>query len=372
MQRQTNGKIPRMLDPATRMKMAVFGANLSGGTTLTAAEGTIKVTWPETVEIAQTADRLGLDAMISVSRWKGFGGDLNQNDRSFETLSWAAGIGAVTTDIQVIATVHVPTIHPVRLAKEGVTIDHISGGRFGLNVVAGWLDKEVEMFGSPVGDHTERYEKSEEWLSIVKRLWSNEEEEFNFEGKYYKVPGAHSEPKPLQTPHPLLMSAGSSPTGRDFASRHCDFNFILVQDTENLAEKISDIKRNAMEQYGRELKIMTMVTIVCADTEKEARDYFNHYVFEKGDWETVRRILGTLDRNSQSGDYKNDKHAINYIAGYGAVPLVGTPEQVVKGLKDLSDAGIDGVTLAWVDYRAGLKVFEEKLLPLLRQAGLRQ
>ena len=360
---------PKLLNDENRLKMAVFGANLSGGTTMTSAEGTIKVTWPETVEIATHADRLGLDAIVSVSRWKGFGGVNNQNDRSFETLSWAAGIAAITKDIQVVATVHVPTIHPVRLAKEAATIDHISGGRFGLNVVAGWLDREVEMFGAPVGDHAERYAKSDEWLSLLKRLWS--EDEFDFDGRFYKVPGAHSEPKPLQKPFPVLMSAGSSEAGRDFASRHTDLNFVLVQDPAKTAEMTAGIKRNAREKYDRDLKIMTMVTIVCADTEKEAQDYFNHYVFEKGDWETVRRILGTLDRNSQSGDYKDSKLAINYIAGYGALPLIGTPEQVVRGLADLADAGIDGVTLAWVNYHDGLKTYEHKLLPLLREAGLR-
>lgn len=362
-------RLPKLLSDENPFKLAVFGANLSGGTTLTAAEGTIKVTWPETVAIATEADRLGIDAIISVSRWKGFGGALNQNDRSFETLAWAAGIAAITRDIQVVATVHVPTIHPVRLAKEAATIDHISGGRFGLNVVAGWLDREVEMFGAPVGDHAERYAKSQEWLTVVKRLWS--EDTFDFSGRFYTVPGAHSEPKPLQRPYPVLMSAGSSPAGRDFASRETDLNFILVQNASETASTVAEIKRGAKEKYGRDLKVMTMVTICCAETEKEAQDYFNHYVFEKGDWDTVRRILGTLDRNSQSGNYKDDKLAINYVAGYGALPLIGTPEQVVDGLVQLSKAGLDGVTLAWVDYHKGLKTYEEKLLPLLRQAGLR-
>ena len=77
------------------------------------------------------------------------GGSVNFNHRNFETFTWAAGLAASTDEIGVFATFHVPTVHPVRAAKEVVTIDHISGGRFGLNIVAGWNEREIAMFGKP-------------------------------------------------------------------------------------------------------------------------------------------------------------------------------------------------------------------------------
>ncbi|NNL87144.1 MAG: LLM class flavin-dependent oxidoreductase, partial [Myxococcales bacterium] len=129
------------------LKFGVFGVNVSHGCAITAAEGTIEVNWAESVELARAADRAGIEAMVPVARWKGFGGSTNFNHRTFETYTWAAGLAQATERIAIFATSHVPTIHPVLAAKQATTIDHISGGRFGLNIVAGWNATEFEMFG---------------------------------------------------------------------------------------------------------------------------------------------------------------------------------------------------------------------------------
>ena len=103
------------------------------------------------------------------------------------------------------ATSHVPTMHPVMAAKQAGTIDHISGGRFTLNVVTGWYRPEIEMFGAPLLEHDTRYDMATEWIEIIKRLWTSEEE-FDFDGKFYNVKGAIMAPKPIQKPHPAIMS----------------------------------------------------------------------------------------------------------------------------------------------------------------------
>ena len=96
------------------------------------------------------------------------------------------------------------------------------------------------------------------------------------------------------------------------------------------------------------------------------------YVYELGDWEGVGNLLDVLIPNSQSalGDGWRSM-AANLIAGYGALPLVGTPEQVVEGMQSFSDAGLDGITISWVDYLGGIAQYEEVLRPLLIDAGLR-
>merc|ERR1711965_219420 len=98
------------------------------------------------------------------------GGKVNFNHRNFETFTWAAGLAAKTEKIGVFATFHVPTVHPVRAAKEVATIDHISGGRFGLNIVAGWNEREIAMFGVPQKDHDIRYDVADDWISLCKEL----------------------------------------------------------------------------------------------------------------------------------------------------------------------------------------------------------
>ena len=179
------------------LKLGVFGVNVSNGCAITTADGTIEVNWPESVELARAADRAGIEAMVPVARWKGFGGSTNFNHRTFETYTWAAGLAQATERIAIFATSHVPTIHPVLAAKQATTIDHISGGRFGLNIVAGWNATEFEMFGKSQLPHEERYEAAEEWIELIKRLWT-EPGSFDFTGRYFDCPGAYAEPKPLQ------------------------------------------------------------------------------------------------------------------------------------------------------------------------------
>ena len=332
---------------------------------------TLKADWGESVRLAQLADKAGIEAVIPVARWKGMGGSVNFNHRNFETFTWAAGLAAKTEEIGVFATFHVPTVHPVRAAKEVATIDHISGGRFGLNIVAGWNEREIAMFGKPQKPHDERYDVADDWISLCKQLWTTDGE-FDYSGPHFHSPGCYSEPKPLQRPWPALMSAGNSSRGQEFAAAHADFNFVVAQDVQALRAIADNGRRLAREQYGREMQIFGQAYIVCRETEKEARDFVREYVYDRGDWEGVRNLLDVLIPNSQSalGDGW-ESMAANLIAGYGAIPLVGTPEQIIDGMLAFSAAGLDGITLSWVNYDEGLTQFHDTLLPMMKQAGLR-
>lgn len=353
-----------------RLKLAVFGLNVSGGCAMTTAEGTLKVEWQESVRITRAAEDAGFEAVIPVARWRGFGGKTNFNHRSFETLTWAAGLAAVTQRIAIFATVHVPTIHPVRAAKEAATVDHIANGRFGLNLVAGWNEDEMRMFGGSQREHDERYAFADEWTTVIKRLWA--ETEFDFTGRFFTIPRAYSEPKPVQRPYPLIMNAGNSPAGRDFSARQADLTFILGPDLSTLADTCAAVKRLARERYGREVAVFTQAYVVCRATEEEARKYYHYYIYEKGDWQAVRNLLDVLIPNSQSAlGAQYEAMAANMIAGYGALPLVGTPAQVVMGMRELAEAGFDGLTLCWVNYDEGVRQYYYELRPLLIQAGLR-
>ena len=116
------------------------------------------------------ADAAGIEALLSVDRWKGYGGETNFNNRTYESLTWAAGIAAKTRYSSVFATVHAPHIHPVAVAKMAATIDHISNGRFALNVVAGWFKNEFDMFGADLRAHDDRYAYAAEWIEVIRRL----------------------------------------------------------------------------------------------------------------------------------------------------------------------------------------------------------
>ena len=135
-----------VLNDENRLKLALFGINLRGGVTLSDVDGKVEATWEENRRLAQHADRLGLDAIVPVARWRGYGGDSNLGERSFETFTWATGLLAATERIQVFATFHVPLAHPVLAAKMVSTADHISAGRFGLNIASSCVYQPATMF----------------------------------------------------------------------------------------------------------------------------------------------------------------------------------------------------------------------------------
>jgi alkanesulfonate monooxygenase SsuD/methylene tetrahydromethanopterin reductase-like flavin-dependent oxidoreductase (luciferase family) len=358
---------------ANRVKLAVFGFNCDYGCTITTAEGRWELDWPATYRVAQMADAAGIEALVSLARWRGFGGVTNFNAANYETYAWAAGLAAATRHAAVFATSHVPTVHPLFAAKQAATIDHVAGGRFALNVVCGWARPELEMFGGRMMDHETAYAYAEEWLQIVCRLWT-EPAEFDYDGQFFQLKRAFSLPKPLQQPRPPIMQAGSSPTGRRFAARYADMAFINArrEGRDEYRHDIANLRRMAREEFGRELQVWGHGYVVCRPTEREARDYLRYYVEERGDWEAVDNLTTTMGLPQRVPPERLAAMKRDFIAGWGGYPLVGTPEQIVDELGALADLGFDGWMLSWVNYEAEVQQWIAEVLPLLEQAGLRE
>jgi len=319
------------------------------------------------------ADRAGFEVLLPVARWKGYGGPTNFNNRTFETYNWASAVAAVTDYSCIFSTSHVPLIHPVAAAKQCATIDHISGGRFALNVVCGWFKNEFEMFQANWSEHDVRYEYAAEWLKFVRQIWT-QEGEFSFEGRWFKSENVWSEPKPIQKPMPPVMNAGGSAAGQIFAATQADMNFVILKerDLEGGKAQIDHLKNMAREA-GRDVKSWVHVYVVCRETEQEARDYLNHYVVEKGDYEAVNNLLEIFGMQSETLPKEVlDEFRFHFIAGHGGYPLVGTPEQIVDEIGKLSDMGVDGMLISWVDYKTECKQWIDEIMPLMVQAGQRK
>jgi FMNH2-dependent dimethyl sulfone monooxygenase len=369
--RTVSGAPSRMTDPDNPFKLAIFGLNQRRGTNISDEQGTPRATWSESKRVAQLADRVGLDGIVPLARWKNMGrDDVQEFHWAMETLTWGAGLAALTERIQIFSTIHMPLIHPVQAAKAMATIDHISGGRFAANLVAGWNEAEFQMFGIPQREHDERYAVAEEWITLVRELWSSDRP-FDFDGRYYTAHGAVSEPGPAQRPRPLLMSAGSSPAGRAFAAKNADINFVVVPDVASTAKFVAEAVREATEVHGRDVQVFTAAHIVCAATEAQARERWDHLVYEKGDFADVRAALGVNLANSASISVVDPTDLEVRFMLHSSLPLVGTPEQVVEAMAELHRAGLDGLAVSWIDYEEGVKQYESELLPLLIEAGLR-
>ena len=352
---------------ANRFKLGLFGMNCSGSIATTAPE-CWTATWQDNRTAAQMADDVGIEFLLPIARWLGYGGLTDRQGTSFETLSWASALLAATKDIVVFATVHVPLVSPVFAAKSCVTADHVGCGRFGLNVVSGWNVDEFGMFGSRLLDHDERYNYTEEWVTIVKGIWS-EPTPFNYSGKHFNLKNVGGKPKPWDGSRPLLMSAGSSPTGRAFAARHVDCLFMVIGDEANVAHEVA-----AMRAGRKNFGIFASGHLLCRPTAKETREYYYYLVHENGDWEAAegiirRRLEGdgrSLPRDQLKGMMER------FISGGGTFPVIGSYDEVAATLKRLSDAGLNGMALASVNYLREMPVIRDEILPRLDRLGLRQ
>jgi alkanesulfonate monooxygenase SsuD/methylene tetrahydromethanopterin reductase-like flavin-dependent oxidoreductase (luciferase family) len=357
-----------------KMKLATFGTNVSGACAISTAEGTYETSWPNALACAEIADRAGLEGIVPVARWRGFGGQTNFNGVSFETSTFAAGVASSTKHSAVFSTTHVPTIHPIVAAKQASTIDHISNGRYALNVVVGWSASEFAMFGSTLMEHDKRYEYAQEWLDVAKLLWARDEE-FDFEGTFFHIKKGFAQPKPIQRPFPAIMNAGGSPAGLRWAAKNSDMAFIVIRDNdyEGARRQIGEMKRMAHDDYERELRVWACGYVVCAPTESEARDYLHYYVIERGDDVAVENLLAdsSIDLSAMPPDAAAGIK-FGFKAGYSGYPLVGSPEQVVDRMSKLTDAGIAGMVLSWPRYEQDLIYFVDEVLPLMEQAGLRK
>lgn len=357
-----------------KLKLGIFAFNLDGGFTATTVPERYRLSWDNVRDVALQADSAGFEALIPLARWRGLGGATNFQGSNYETLTWAAGLAASTRQANVFATVHVPTIHPIVAAKQCTTIDHISGGRFGLNIVCGWNPVEFQMFGAPIMSHEARYEYAAEWIEIVRLLWTRAEP-FDFEGKFFKIVQGVSDPKPLSKPAPIIMNAGASPSGTRFAAQYADLVFqgILEKDLPQTSAKFSSLRQVARKDFNREFEIWTGIWMLCRPTEKEARDYYNYAIREKGDIAALNGLPPELIPDPKTTPPEIIREFQDRaLAGFGGAHFVGSPEQIVEKLKAFSDAGTDGAAISFINYNDDVRFFAREVMPLLEQAGLRK
>lgn len=367
-------RLAPVLSDENALKLGIFGTNLRGGVTLAEFDGAFGCTWEEARRYAQIADRLDLEAVIPVARWRGYGGDHNLGERSFETFTWATGLLATTQRIQVFATCHVPIWHPVTVAKMAATADHLSGGRFGLNIVAGYNQAELGMFGITLKEHDARYEVAAEWASLLEKLWTSETP-FDWEGTYFQVAKAFSDPKPLQRPWPTIMNAGSSGAGRAFAISHSDMIFAGLTALDRAKAQIDEIKAEARAVGRGDFAIFGRAHILIRDSADEAREEFERIHWAEADVNGARNVANIVSRNSQSTpfDEMKEKQILQgMIAGFWALPVIGTADDVARQLLELHALGLDGIALSWPRYDEGLQQLEELILPRLIEAGVRR
>ncbi|MBF6567344.1 MAG: LLM class flavin-dependent oxidoreductase [Candidatus Binataceae bacterium] len=356
-----------------KLKLGVFAFN-GAGAFMTKIPEQFDPTWNNTLDVAQQADQNGWEALVPYARWRSFVRPGHPSGNVFECYTWAAAVAASTSYSSILSTVHVPLIHPIVGAKMGATVDHVSGGRFGLNLVCGWFSEEIEMFGAVPMGHEQRYDYAGEWISCLKRVWS-EDAAFDFNGSFFQLKQAMTLPKPIQKPYPVLMNAGGSPTGRQFVARHCDMAFVpaVTDDEQYVRDQVRAYRKQAWEEQHREIEVWSSVYAVHRDTFEDAVKFVDYYATEHGDDEYADSFMAEQLANAQTMP-PAALAAIrrNFKAGYSGIALLGPGDRITDQLIRLSECGLDGILLVWVDYNEGVRSFNREVMPLLEQAGLRK
>jgi alkanesulfonate monooxygenase SsuD/methylene tetrahydromethanopterin reductase-like flavin-dependent oxidoreductase (luciferase family) len=354
-------------------KIGLFGANCSSGRAVTTVPERWTGDWPDNLSLAKLSDEVGLDFLLPIARWKGYGGDTDYQGTTHETVTWAAGLLAATKRITVFGTVHAPLVHPVVSAKKFVTADHIGQGRFGLNIVVGWNEDEFDMFGVQQRDHENRYKYGQEWVDTIKLMWGDDED-FDYDGEFIKLHAVRSKPKPYGGSRPLLMNAGASPIGRAFAIRNCDAFFTNApKDSFDVLKKHIDTFKNESQQQGKDLDVYTVGVITCRPTKAEAEEYYRHCIIDNADWSAVDAILAKRKITRDGvGDDEFERMRRHQANGMGGLPIVGDPDFVAQELSNLSRAGLRGIGMSFVNYGKELPYFASEVLPRLERLGLRE
>lgn len=353
-----------------RFLLGTFSSNCSGGLTVTKVEERWVNSWENNVQLAKMLDEAGIDFMLPIARWVGYGGEkIDFHGSVLETITWAAGLLAETRDIAIFSTIHTTANHPVVVAKQIATMDQIGQGRVGLNVVAGWNKPEYEALGFNLpDDHETRYAYAQEWLDIIQKLWK-EKEYFDWNGDYFQLKHVKGDPRPLGEV-PIVNAAGSL-NGRDFATRNANFLFTPAIDLARSKEEIVELKEQAKAK-GREVEVLTLSHVVCRPTEEEALKYLEYTAKTNADWVAVDNLVKLQFAHAQS--FPHDLLGLirdRFAAGHGGFPLVGTPQQVADGITALAEAGFRGTTLSFVDYNVEFPYFRDHVLPILAERGLR-
>jgi alkanesulfonate monooxygenase len=267
-------------------------------------------------------------------------------------------------------------VSPPVAARMASTLDRMSGGRLGLNVVTGGHPHELEKDGDVGVDHDARYRRTDEFLDVVLRSWH--EQGWDHDGEIYHVRGGGIAQRPKQKPHPPIWLGGSSELAMHTAAKHADVYLMWGEPVERMADRAAAAKALAAE-HGRSIEVGTRFQIVCRETDAEAHAAAEEIVgsIDPSYGEKLRSHSDRTDSEGQrrqnelwqesGGDWLNDVLWNGFArARMGAsVALVGSGPTIKAELDRYVDAGIDTFILSGYRHDEEAARVGRHLLPLL-------
>lgn len=342
-----------------------------------------------------------------------------------EPLTTLSALAAVTNRIGLIATASTTFTEPYNLARYFASLDHLSNGRAGWNIVTSW--KGGENFNGGLPEHEERYRRATEYVRLVQQLWDSWEDDaivvdrkdgywarperihpIDFDGSYYRVAGPLNIPRSPQG-WPLLVQAGGSATGMQFAATYGEMIF-SVQHELSAGQAFYAQLKDLVARQGRDPKLVTILpglVPIVGDTEAEARDLAAELAelgqfdeardrlkvnwkidiedLELDDVVPVERLPRPETFQGPRGRYETfyklateERYTVGklmkfYAASGGHMVLTGTVEQVATTMAEwVAERACDGFNLQTPYMTGGLSGITEKLIPVLQERGLFQ
>jgi len=317
--------------------------------------------------VVQKAESYGLEFALSMIKLRGFGGDSQFWDHNLESFTLMAGLAAVTSKIRLYASVALLTMPPAIVARMTATIDDISHGRFGVNIVSGWQKAEYEQMGLWPGDahFARRYDYGSEYVQIMRELWTTGHSDFK--GSYFSMQDCVLSPRP-QVPI-SVVAAGQSPRGMQFAAEFADYNFILgvgVNTPVAYAESNARLMA-AARATGRDVGSYVLFMIIADETDEIAQAKWQHY--KDGTDATALAWMADQGAADKTADATSTARRINLPEGalnFNMGTLVGSYANVAAMLDEAAAIeGTKGIMLVFDDFLTGLDAFGTRIQKLM-------
>jgi len=349
------------------MKVGVFIPIGNNGWLISENAPQYRPTFELNKEIVVKAEAHGFDFALSMIKLRGFGGKTEFWDHNLESFTLMAGLAAVTSRIQLFATAATLTMPPAIVARMASTIDSISGGRFGVNLVTGWQRPEYSQMGLWPGDQFfgTRYQYLSEYVQVLRDLWATGRSDFK--GEHFQMDDCRVSPKP-QAPMKVIC-AGQSDAGMDFSAKYADYNFCFGKGV-NTPKAFAPAAQKLIEataKTGRDVSTYVLVMVIADETDEAARAKWEHYK-AGADQEAIAWLGHQSAVDTRSGTDTNVRQmadptsAVNINMG----TLVGSYETVAKLLDEMAEVpGTEGVLLTFDDFVAGVEAFGTRVQPLM-------
>jgi pyrimidine oxygenase len=307
------------------------------------------------------AENIGLDFIMSMAKWRGFGGTTDHWGRSLESMTMMSALAEVTSRVKIWATMHANVHNPAVAAKMYTTLQDISGGRAGMNIVNGAYADEFRQFGVWADlSHTDRYVMTELWTEAVVRLWT--EDSVTMNTPYFTLAGCQSRPHPVA--RPTIISAGKSEDARKFQAKYADGAFLAADSLDEMRELSRDVHERAAAR-GRTCKTYSMLTVVQDETDELA----NEKVKEWGAG-VDREALALMHASWGVPKEQARAWAAGAVgeAAFQTAYVAGSAETLTEHISYVvREADLDGLMLIFPEYDEDMLLFGKTVLPVLRE-----